>query len=199
MNIRVEQKRSSRDKILQAASRSIRCEGVEGTGVAAVMKEAGLTHGGFYAHFKNKSEMINAAMEESLLIPRKWWTTIKQKVSWGQRLKVLAKKYLTTKHRDSLETSCSLAALVIDAGRGDNSLKQTYQNELLKSLSAICQEDFKNADKQKRQEALSFISLMVGGLTISRAVSDEKLSKEILQSCQKIASQNVASELVKDK
>lgn len=187
MNLRVDQKIESRQKIIEAAAIRIRTEGVEGASVAKVMSDAGLTHGGFYAHFKNKSDLLKAALENSLIETRQLWVQNNKKIPWIRRIAKLARRYLTIQHRDTLENSCSLAALVTDAARGDKELKESYQHELQKSLSAICGTEFSSATLEQQEEALAFMALMVGGLSLSRAVADEELSKQILKACKKVS------------
>lgn len=187
MNLRIDQKMESRQKIIEAAATRIRTEGVEGASVAKVMSDAGLTHGGFYAHFKNKSDLLKAALESSLVETRKLWISNNNKMPWIRRVAKLARRYLTIPHRDTLEKSCSLAALVTDAARGGQELKESYQHELHKSLSAICGENFNNAASNQQEEALAFMALMIGGLNLSRAVADEELSKQILKACKKVS------------
>lgn len=181
MNARNELKKQSREKILNAAARRMRAEGLDGAGIANVMSDAGLTHGAFYSHFKNKDEMLAAALENALYENRKRWSNISKKESWIQRLTHLAKRYLTPAHRDTLDNGCALAALSSEAARGNTAFKQSYEQELIKSLSAICDEDFKKVDAQSAEEALAFMSLIVGSLTLSRAVESEALSKQLLE------------------
>lgn len=185
MNLRKQRKKASRDKILEAAGVRLRTEGIDGAGVARVMKDAGLTHGGFYAHFKNKADLLHAAMTHSLLQNRKLWTERASTISWPKRIVSLARRYLTTAHRDTLENSCSLAALASEACRADEQFRRTYQQELKKSLSSICQQDFDTVDNNQQQETLALMALLIGGITLSRAVNDEQLSKQVLKACRK--------------
>ena len=187
MNMRVDQKRESRQKIIDAAGKRIRTEGVDGASVAKVMSDAGLTHGGFYAHFKNKSDLLNAALEDSLVETRKLWVRKNKSMPWGRRIARLARRYLTIQHRDNLESSCSLAAVVVDAARGDDEIKKAYQQELHKSLSAICEAEINEISEQQKEEAIALMAMMIGGLCLSRAVSDDKFSKQILNACKKIS------------
>ena len=192
MNLRIDQKKESRQKIIEAAAVRIRTEGAEGASVAKVMSDAGLTHGGFYAHFKNKSDLLKAALENSLIETRQLWVQNNKKIPWRKRIAKLARRYLTIQHRDTLENSCSLAALVTDASRGDKELKESYQHELQKSLSAICGTDFSSAAQEQQEEALAFMALMIGGISLSRAVADEQLSKNILKACKKVSERMVS-------
>lgn len=180
MTLRAEQKRESRNKILDAAARRLRTEGMAGAGIAAVMKDAGLTHGAFYSHFRDKNELNREALIHALCVNRQAWMGKPRKESWPRRLVRLAKRYLTPAHRQQVSESCALSALCSEAARGDDGFKGTYEQELRKTLSAICGEDFEAADPEKADEALAFFSLLVGSLTLSRAVHSQSLSDRLL-------------------
>lgn len=181
MTTRAEQKQVSREKILDAAGRRLRTEGLQGAGVAAVMKDAGLTHGAFYVHFANKDELSRAALAQALLSNRQGWMKKTPNDSWKQRLLRLAKRYLTKRHKECLEDSCALAALSSEAGRGDSAFKRAYEKELEASLTELCGQHFSEASQDQQQEALAFMALMIGSITLARAVDSEKLSEQLLQ------------------
>lgn len=194
MTSRSDLKQQSREKILDSAARRMRVEGLDGSGIAAVMSDAGLTHGAFYSHFKNKDEMLRSALEHALLDNRQRWVGRAKKESWGQRLGRLAKRYLTPAHRRDLHNSCALAALCSEASRGDDAFKSIYEEELIKSLSALTECDFADADPQQAEEALAYMSLLIGSITLSRAVSSKDLSDKLLQ-----AGKNAAENLSQSK
>ncbi len=203
MTQRAELKLQSRDKILTAAGQRLRSEGIHGAGISAVMADAGLTHGAFYSHFKNKDELARAALVHALKDNRQGWIGKPKKESWARRLGRLAKRYLTPAHRRSLSDSCALASLSSEAGRADGAFKHTYEQELLKSLSDICQQDFDQADPKQAEEALAFMSLMVGSITLSRAVDSKELSDRLLAAGQNaatyLAAQSQANDQLRNK
>ena len=123
MTTRAELKTESRNRILQAAGTRLRVEGLAGAGIADVMKDAGLTHGAFYAHFANKSELSAAALRHALLENRKRWIGEPRPETWRQRLQRLASRYLTKRHRDHPAEGCALAALATESGRGDEPMR----------------------------------------------------------------------------
>lgn len=180
MNLRAAKKKESRQKILESAARRIRTEGMQGAGIAAVMDDAGLTHGAFYSHFKNKDELARAALATALDDNRQKWTSTSAKQPWPKRLAALAKRYLTPAHRDNLSHSCVLAALCSEAGRSDEAFKQAYEMELITSLNAIVGCDFDTLDEKQSEEALAFVALIIGSITLSRAVSSKTLSDQLL-------------------
>lgn len=180
MNLRTQQKEASLDKILEAASNRIRAEGLEGAAIAKIMKDAGLTHGGFYAHFKNKDELTAASLQHALTDNRRRWVGEPRDESWAGRLTRLAKRYINAFHRDNPKHGCALATSASEAGRSSPFLKQTFEQELNKSLQAICGED---SSQQHREDAMAFMALSIGAINLARAVEDKALSDQILDAC----------------
>lgn len=192
MNQRTIQKLETRNRLLDAASKRLRCEGLSGSSVASVMKDAGLTHGGFYSHFSDKDELTREAFIHSLARNRESWMKEKAGESWRQRLTRLAKRYLTSGHRDNLDSSCPFAALGAEAARSNPEFKAVFEQEFAKSLSKLCEEDFDRLKHSKGDEALAYFSMLVGALTLSRAVSSDELSGRILTAAADRASMLVA-------
>ncbi len=176
---RADSKRESQDRILDAAARRLREEGLSGAGIAAVMRDAGLTHGAFYSHFGTKDELASAAFGHAIGTGRPHWIKPSHGESWRARLTSLAKRYLTAAHRDDLATSCAFAALGSEAARGSEEFRKSYERELRTSLAAICGDD---ADEQRFDDAIALMALCVGGMTLSRAVADPQFSARILRS-----------------
>jgi len=187
MKSRSEKKWESQRKILVAASKRLRREGLRGASVAAVMDDAGLTHGAFYSHFENKGELARAALTEALQENRKRWTARFSSGSWSSHLSKLASRYLTPKHRDNLDDGCALAALCSETARSDPEFQEAYEAELLKTLRAIEAQGPDGTDDQKNEDTLAFFSLLVGSMALSRAVSSNELSDQILESAKKAA------------
>lgn len=185
MTTRTEQKSASLQRILEAGATRLRTEGLAGAGIANVMKDAGLTHGGFYVHFANKTELAAAALRHALADNRKNWVGSLRKESWGQRLRRLARRYLSLPHRDNLAQSCALAALAGEAARSEPAFRQAYETELRQSLQGICcgQDGESEPGSEQFDQAIAFMALCLGGLTLSRAVTDPGFSQRILRAC----------------
>ncbi|ART70390.1 hypothetical protein BTO20_19100 [Mycobacterium dioxanotrophicus] len=181
---RADSKRESKDRILDAAARRLREEGLGGAGIAAVMRDAGLTHGAFYSHFSTKDELASAAFGHAIGTGRPHWIKPSHGESWRARLTSLAKRYLTPAHRDDLATSCAFAALGSEAARGSDQFRSSYERELRTSLAAICDDD---TDAKRLDDAIALMALCVGGMTLSRAVADPQFSARILRSAQAAA------------
>lgn len=186
---RAKLKEASLQRILDAAAGRLRQEGLSGAAIADVMRDAGLTHGAFYVHFSNKSELARAALCHALKTNRSRWIGALRSESWGERLQRLARRYLTRAHRDHPENGCALAAIATEAARSDDAFRHTYAAELEKSLQQICtglspdQSLSQSPDPRQFQEAIAFMALCVGGLALSRAVADKTLSDDILNAC----------------
>ncbi len=187
---RADSKQDSQDRILDAAARRLREEGLTGAGIAAVMRDAGLTHGAFYSHFDTKDELAGAAFAHAIGTGRPRWIKPPRGESWRARLTSLAKRYLTPAHRDDLATSCAFATLGSEAARGSDEFRAAYERELRTSLSAICGDD---TDDQRLDEAIALMALCVGGMTLSRAVADPEFSARILH-CARTAAAKVADD-----
>ena len=181
---RAESKRESLDRILAAAARRLREEGLDGAAIVPVMRDAGLTHGAFYSHFATKEELATAAFAHAISTGRPHWIKPLRDESWSARLTRLARRYLTPAHRDDLSTSCGFAALSSDAAHASDDFRATYERELRTSLAAICGDE---ADDRRLDDAIALMSICVGGLSLARAVADRNLSARILRVAQRAA------------
>ena len=185
MTSRSDLKEASLRRILTAGASRLRAEGLSGTAIAPVMQDAGLTHGAFYAHFNNKDELAAAAFRFALLDNRPRWMGQARQESWPSRLLRLGKRYLATAHRDDLADSCALAALASDAARSNPAFKKVYEEELRKSLRALCipPDEGSPIDPARLDDAMAFMALCVGGISLARAVDDPVFSGQILTVC----------------
>jgi TetR/AcrR family transcriptional repressor of nem operon len=169
-------KQESLDRILDAAARRLREEGLEGAAIVPVMRDAGLTHGAFYSHFSSKDDLASAAFGRAITTGRPHWIKPMRGESWSARLTTLAKRYLSPAHRDNLSTSCGFSALSSDAAHASEQFRASYERELRISLAAIC-----DGDDDRLDDAIALMAVCVGGLSLSRAVVDPKLSARILR------------------
>jgi TetR/AcrR family transcriptional regulator, transcriptional repressor for nem operon len=169
----------NRERILDVATRLFRERGIDGIGVDDLMKAAGLTHGGFYGHFKSKEDLVAQACARAVTRMRQNWTNVVDQ-STGDPLNALAATYLTPKHRDSAGRGCPMAALGSEIARQGHTVRRAFTDELrpfFDYLSTIVQGTSSN---RRRQKALATFASLVGALIISRAVDDPNLSDEIL-------------------
>jgi TetR/AcrR family transcriptional regulator, transcriptional repressor for nem operon len=169
----------NRERILDVATRLFRERGIDGIGVDDLMKAAGLTHGGFYGHFKSKEDLVAQACARAVSRMRQNWINVVDQ-STGDPLEALAATYLTPKHRDGASRGCPMAALGSEISRQSHTVRRAFTDELrpfLDYLSTIVQGP---SNTRRRQKALASYASLVGALIISRAVDDPNLSDEIL-------------------
>ena len=189
---RAENKRDAHNRILDAAARRLREEGLDGTAIVPVMRDAGLTHGTFYSHFASKENLADAAFTHAITTGRPHWIQPMRGEKWSARLTGLAKRYLTSAHRDELATSCGFATLSSDAAHGSDEFRATYERELRKSLAAICAGD--DVDGARLDDAIALMTVCVGGMSLARAVADPKFSARILGVAREAAAKLAATQ-----
>jgi TetR/AcrR family transcriptional repressor of nem operon len=194
MNAKLEQKERSHETILESAARLVRDRGIAGARVADVMKGAGLTVGGFYAHFGSKEELIDAAMRRTgSLLRERLFSRLDEKPA-SDRAEVVLKRYLSPAHRDSTESGCPLPAVVGEVG----TTAAEHRDVLGTQIDAMASElavhlPASESGTPKRTIALGLVALMYGGLSISRALRGTELSDEMLKACRalgRIAARN---------
>jgi TetR/AcrR family transcriptional repressor of nem operon len=164
----------TREAIVAAAADHIRRTGIAGASLADVMAAAGLTHGGFYRHFRNKEHLVAEAFGAA---GDKIVATISRKVAKSGR-NAAVDTYLSASHRDSPTPICPFAALGSEMARSGDQAK-IAATELLERLFIALASDAPDP-KQARGDAIVALSTMVGAMTLARAVSDSALSAEIL-------------------
>lgn len=189
---RARAKRESLQRILAAASARLRREGLEGAAIAPVMKEAGLTHGAFYAHFRDKDDLAVAAFRQAFATERERWIGTARDRSWPARARRLAARYLSRRHRDDAGAGCAFAALAADAARAPEPFRAAYGEELRATLAAIrgARPDDPDDDPMRPpplDHAAAMLALCVGGLSLARAVNDPELSERLLAACRDAA------------
>lgn len=181
-----EQKAETRNRILTAAARLFRESGYDGVGVDAIMNGAGLTAGGFYAHFRSKEALFAEAMTAALEPSKALRATERDGPDATEPLDGLIKGYLSRKHRDSVGEGCPLPALTSDVARQSDATRESYERQFLRFLNEI-EQLLPEGLSASRERALAIIAQCVGGLMLSRAVKNEKLSDQILKSCRHAA------------
>ncbi|MFJ2828255.1 TetR family transcriptional regulator [Streptomyces sp. NPDC087263] len=188
-----EDKARNRQNIVEAASRMFRSQGIDAVGIAELMKEAGLTHGGFYNHFASKNdlavEVCNAAFDASLGGLAR---TIEEGPGQaGSPLERVVAGYLSAGHRDAVDGGCPSASLVTDAGRQSEGVQSAYAEGVEGYLTGFTAEIMREAEEngerpdpvEARQRAIRLLSELVGAMTLARAVHQVQpgLSTEILR------------------
>jgi TetR/AcrR family transcriptional repressor of nem operon len=172
-------KAATHDRILDIAAARIRRDGINGLAVAELMNEAGLTHGGFYRHFDSREQLIAEAAQRALTQGSAW--TIAAGQLGGQLgFAALIDGYLSTRHRDHPEAGCGVAGVAADAARAGGAVQASYSRQVKECLAVIA-DLIDNRDHQAGQrEAVLTLSVLVGAISIARAVDDPDLSEQIM-------------------
>ena len=176
-----EDKAESHELIVRTAAARFREAGVEGVGVAELMKEAGLTHGGFYRHFASREDLVAEAVERALEDGSKRAMAVLASQS-PSPLALLVDGYLSAVHRDRLATSCAVTTLAGDVARGGDRARSAYTRQVGAYLELLTRLITADTEGTRRARAITALATLVGAVSLARAVNDEKLSREILKS-----------------
>jgi TetR/AcrR family transcriptional repressor of nem operon len=179
MKVSKEQAALNRERILEAAAQLFRERGFDGIGVADLMKEAGLTHGGFYGHFSSKEELIAEASARALTGTLELLSKEAESAA-GDPLAAVANTYLSGKHRDNPGAGCLLAALGPDVSRGGRAVRGAVTDYVRSAIDLLIALVPGKSKAARRQKAISTYATLVGAMVMARAVDDRALSQEIL-------------------
>lgn len=179
MRVSREQAEENRRRIVEVAGTLFREKGFNGIGVADLMKEAGLTHGGFYGHFASKDDLAAEACAEALAGAAARWERLAER-SPEEALGRIVGFYLSAAHRDGSAKGCPIAALAVDAGRQGGPVRRAFTTGLRPFIETLARLLPGRAEEERRRKALATLSGLVGALILARAVEDADLSAEIL-------------------
>ncbi|MFC4530414.1 TetR/AcrR family transcriptional regulator [Sphaerisporangium dianthi] len=173
-------KAESRERVLRITARRVREEGMTRPGVADLMKEAGLTHGGFYKHFASRDDLMNQAAALALADGETKMAEAARQNREEPRTGLID-SYLSTRHRDAPGTGCALVTLGAAAGRGAAEVKEAYETQVRSYLALIGETGDGDDPDEAHADAILTLSAMVGALLMSRAVADPRLSDQLLR------------------
>lgn len=169
-------KEATHDRIVDAASRAIRRSGYNGTGVADIMKSAGLTHGGFYAHFASREAMLAEAADRAGGEAVALMERVAASVPPQQALPAMMKAYLSDDHVKGIETGCATASLVSEMPRQAPEVRRAATRRIKEMIDLVSRQLPDWGQPSAHDHALVSVSLMVGALVLARAVDDSRLS-----------------------
>jgi len=169
MRVTREQMAEHRQKILDSAGKLFRAKGFEAVTVADVMQAAGLTHGGFYGHFKSKDELIAETLAYALKADK-----------GAGDLADIIERYLSPKHRDDLAGGCSTGGLGAETIRQAPAARAAMTTGLRETIERLTPKVAGETEAARRRAAIGHWSAMVGALVLARLSDDLKLSDEIL-------------------
>lgn len=170
-------KAQTHERIVEIAARRMREQGLEGVGVAELMKEAGLTVGGFYKHFASRDALVAEAMQATFEA-----SNAQSEAKQGKRgIRRSIEDYLAPRHRDGVGTGCSFSALSSDLARSDDKTRRLASAQLQKTFARYARELGGVQNPEAREKAILSFSAMVGAVALARVIDDKAQSGEVLE------------------
>ena len=179
-------KEETRERILRAAARAIRKHGYEGVGVADVMKDAGLTHGGFYAHFKSRDALLAAAADQEGVESSEYLTRAIAAAKPGHEFMALVDAYLSDGHVAALEQGCAIAAAGSEVPRQQADVRRAASRRI-KDFIGLIERQFPEWGRSAAHEkAMGIAATLVGSVVLARAADDAQLSRSIRKAAREL-------------
>jgi TetR/AcrR family transcriptional regulator, transcriptional repressor for nem operon len=172
-----EHKAATRQRIIDTASERFKRDGIDGSGIATLMSDAGLTNGAFYAHFGSKDDLVAHVVADQLRVQL---DTLIALPPGRPAIEHYVLNYLSPQHRDHPESGCPNAALLDEIGRCNDTVRESYTQGMQSIVDQIAARMSPRDPSSARAQALGLFTVLVGTLQLARAVSDRALSDEIL-------------------
>jgi TetR/AcrR family transcriptional regulator, transcriptional repressor for nem operon len=172
-----DQKQATRQRILEAAGRRFKQDGIDGAGVATLMSDAGLTNGAFYAHFASKEDLVANVLADQL---RAQHQSLDAQPADRAGLEAFIRAYLSPQHRDQSAEGCPSAALLDEIARRPAGTRQVFTDELMDEIDDIASRLDPTDLETARTDALTVFGLMIGTMQLARALTDPDLSDQLL-------------------
>ena len=194
MRVSRAQAEANRETVINVASRLFREHGFDGIGLKDLMKGAGLTQGGFYKQFESKDDLAALASRRAMEGATRRWSSVV--ASSPDPLQGVIDFYLSAGHRGETADGCPLVALGSDAARQSEDVRQPFQDGIKAHLQVI-EEMLPTSgdDDEAPRKAMAMLALMVGAVTLSRIVTDEKLADRLLEAAATEANRVAASDV----
>ncbi|KQH80546.1 TetR family transcriptional regulator [Mycobacterium gordonae] len=173
-----EHKGETRKRILETAGRRFKRDGIDGSGIAAIMSDAQLTNGAFYAHFKSKDDLVANVVAEQM---RGWQANLPSSPDRAG-LEAFVREYLSPQHRDNPETGCPNAALLDEIGRCGKATRRSYTQAMQNVVDEVAARLSPGDPSSARSDAIGLFTILVATLQLARAVTDRAFSDDILES-----------------
>ena len=172
-----DHKQATRQRILEAAGRRFKQDGIDGAGLATVMSDAGLTNGAFYAHFSSKEDLVANVLADQLRAQRQ---SLDAEPSDRAGLEAFVRSYLSPEHRNQFADGCPSAALLDEIARRPADTRDVFTEEVMGVVDDIGARINPNDVEAGRVDALTVFGLMVGTLQLARTLTDRQLSDRLL-------------------
>src|SRR3954471_19699586 len=175
-----EHKLETHARIVKKASVRLREKGAHGIGVADLMKEAGLTHGGFYAHFDSREALVIEAFAHAMDRSTERWRKLVEDMPPERRLATIADSYLTRAHRDDPGHGCAVPALGAEIARESPKTRKAFAARLEQMIDMLAEQIPDVPRKTARKQAMATLATMMGTMVLSRVAGNGEFSDEIL-------------------
>ena len=169
-------KEATHARIVETAARAIRRSGYDGSGVAEIMKEAGLTHGGFYSHFDSREAMLAEAADRAGADTVATMTRVANAAPPDRALQAIIRAYLSKSHVEAVETGCAVAALGSEMPRQAPQVRRAATRRIREMVDLVARQSPDWGQPGAHERALATLATAVGALVLARAVDDPKLS-----------------------
>jgi TetR/AcrR family transcriptional repressor of nem operon len=175
-----DHKAETHERIVKNASVRLREGGAASIGVAELMKEAGLTHGGFYAHFDSRDALVGEAFAHAMEQTVARWRKRAEQAPEGKELASIVTRYLTAQHRDDVGNGCALPSLGAEVLRANPKTRKAVAAKLEEMIDIVSGQMPAQTPKAARREAIGVLSTMMGTLILARMAGSSEFSEEIL-------------------
>jgi TetR/AcrR family transcriptional repressor of nem operon len=176
-----EHKLETHARIVRKASVRLREKGAHGIGVADLMKEAGLTHGGFYAHFDSRDALVIEAFVYAMDRSLEHWSKLIAETAPEKRLATIIEAYLTPVHRDDPGHGCAITSLGAEIARESPKTRRAFAAKMEQLIELIADQIQGGPRKVARKHATSLLATMMGTLVLSRIAGSGEFADEVLQ------------------
>jgi TetR/AcrR family transcriptional regulator, transcriptional repressor for nem operon len=175
-----EHKLETHARIVKRASVRLREKGAHGIGVADLMKDAGLTHGGFYAHFDSREALVIEAFAHAMDRSSERWRKLAEQTPPDQRMAAIVESYLTPAHRDDPGHGCAIPTLAAEIARESSKTRKAFAAKLEQMIDTLAAQIPDISRKAARKQATAVIATMIGTLVMARVAGNGDVSEEIL-------------------
>lgn len=181
----VTRKEATHDRIVEVAARAIRRSGYDGTGVADIMKEAGLTHGGFYAHFKSRDALLAEAGDRAGAESVALAARVAASAPAGSAVQAMIDAYLSPEHIQTIETGCPVSALGSEMPRQSPEVRRSATIHIKEMIDLFARQLPDWGTPQAHEQAMVLVCALIGTTMVARAVDEPSLSAALCAAMRK--------------
>lgn len=172
-----EHKEATRRRMIETAGRRFKSDGIDGSGIATLVADAGLTNGAFYGHFASKDDLVASVVAHQLA---EQVAAVDALPAGLEAVAAYLQDYLSPRHRDDRAGGCPSAALLDEIGRCDVSIREAYTEGAAAMIEAITRRLDDGTTEHARERAIGIFTLVIGALQTARALTDPDLSDRVL-------------------